>query len=839
MITKALNGKWRVTCFPYNSSVQGLLASDFVPEGWLEADVPEEIHATLRRQGLIKGHYYGKDLEEERWIEESDWVYYRTFYVDASFQQPVVTLCLDGLDTFCEIYLNGALIGAGKNMHLGLQLDVREHLRYGERNVLLVRFLSPVKSVQGKDTSGLFSTTTLDRILVRKAQMNYSWDFCGRCVTTGIWKGVYLRARDHAAIESYYIYTRDIVHQTAHLGLEVTLTEDLPTDQGYSLSLEISFDGQTVLAASGKPEEFKDYPLTISAARLWWSRPYGEQALYDLRLTLLKGDQIVDHREQKLGIRTVEIIQEEQADGRSFIFSINGRRIFARGANWVPLNVVYTDIRSEDYDILLAYAAEGHISMLRVWGGGIYEDEHFYDLCDRYGILVMQDFMFACGVYPQDEEFCANVRAEAVYQLKRIRNYTCLLLWSGDNENDLAYGWDARPYGFFEDNINRGVLYQAWQELDPHRYYLPSSPTSPFSNEKGGDNPNSPYQGDMHQYLLFVDPAARDYYKKINTYRPRFVSEFGFVSLPEKETYFRFNFFKKDLDTYERIYKIFPTEKSYLKGGLDPHESMIYFTQVYNSQALKYWIEHFRSLKWTCAGCLYWKFDDPLADNNTGNLFPTLMAVIDFYHMPKMSYYYTRRAYEDVILALGEVSNGFEIYGVSELLEDLSGELSLSLLDFEGTLRWNKDLPVIIRADASSLLYTLNLKELVVKDPLNEYIQFEFHGGERSVKNHTFLVDIGEYSQLKFKPAGLYLSDLHRKGEELVVELQTHNFARHVRLNILDQKAVYADNYFDMPAGTVKRVRIRLTDSAQVEDKLLYIECENQPRIVKSLALRF
>jgi len=834
MLKQSLNGTWKVSYVNYAEDIGYILDPAFVPEGWLNAGVPEEIHATLRKAGLIKGHYYGKDLKEEQWIEEVDWVYYKQFYVDETLRKKRVVIEFEGLDTFCDIYLNGMKIGFGENMHLGLTIDVTDRLLYGKRNTLVIRFYSPVNFVKDKDTTDLFSTTTLDRILARKAQMNYSWDFCGRCVTTGIWKNVTIKAYDHNLIDHYYIYTREIQEGKALLGLEVKVQCDLDDPADYALEFTVSKDGRDVYQKTGSLEEFARLEVPIDNPQLWWPRPYGAQELYDISLKLLKNGRAVDQRTQKFGIRTVELIQEDQGDGMSFIFSVNGKRLFVRGANWVPINVVYTEIKDEEYEKLIRYAVEGNLSMLRVWGGGIYENEKFFELCDQHGIMIFHDFMFACGVYPQDDEFLANVKKEAEYILKKYRNYTSLVLWGGDNENDEAYGWDGRPYEFLKDKINRVTLKEAWERLDPHRIYIPSSPFSPFEFYKGGDNPKSPHQGDMHIYLTSPDPKSRNYYKKIKTYRPRFMSEFGFICLPEKDSYYKFNFFKKELERFERFARSFPEMNNYIENGKQ-HDDIIYYTQVYNAHALKYWIEYFRSLKWTCAGSLYWKFNDPIADNREDMLFPTLMSTVDFYKMPKMTFYYTKRAYEDVILACIETKSGYDVISVSEVQEDLSGLLTVKLMDFDGRLLWQKTMEATVEKDSSKVLYSLEWTELPMQDKYNEYIKLEFRSGDLLIENRYFLVDIWEYYKLKFKNSGLRITGAQKEGHCLSISLRAEKYARSVRLNILDQEAFYEDNYFDMDANSERMIRISLCNEEDIKEKLLYIEGKNVDRIVLPL----
>ncbi|MGF7142257.1 beta-mannosidase [Anaerotaenia torta] len=874
----SLNGTWKVNHIPYNHPISDILEESFIPEGWLEAKIPEEIHSTLRKAGYIRGHVYSKDTEEERWIEEADWVYYKEFYMPDTMKAKEVMIDFQGLDTFCDIFLNGVKIGTGNNMHLPVQVDVTGTLQYGKRNVLAVRFYSPVKHVEHMDQKGIFSITTSDRILARKAQMNYSWDFCGRCVTTGIWKDVTICAQEDAVIGSYYLYTKSITEGEAVLGLtaeldglegcgaeytlmacltrssvadnagrentEYTVTACSIEGSGMSVQEEEAAGKKffhTVFSKEGRLEEFKSLDIRVADPVLWWPRPYGSPELYDFRLILKKNGTVIDEKHQRFGIRTIEIIQEDQGDGRSFLFAVNGRRLFIRGANWVPLNVVYTDITDEDYEDLIDYAVQGNLSMLRIWGGGIYESPRLFELCDEKGIMLWNDFMLSCGIYPQNEEFLGNVAREAEYVIQRYRNYTSLVIWAGDNENGQAYGWAGRPYEFQEDRISNVILKEACGRLDLHRPYLPTSPCSPDEFYKGGDNPESPYQGDMHLYIMSADPGVREYrdygknyYKRVRGFRPRFMSEFGFICFPEKDTYYKYNFLREPIRDRKELMEFLPFAGEYLEKA--EHDKAIYYSQVYNSMALKYWIEYFRSLKWTCGGSLYWKFNDPVADPPKGGIFPSHMSTVDMFRRTKMTYYYTRRAYEDLVVVCRESDRGYEVYSCSELTEDIDGWLVVTHRDFQGNIYFTKELRCKAGKDSSALLCKIASEELAVADARNEYLKIEFQTEDNLFENRYLFTDIYEINQLKLTPSGLRITGAWRKNTLITLRLRTEAYACNVRVNLLDKRADYSDNYFEMDAGSEKEITISLRDTLGIESMALYIEGENVDRIILSLA---
>lgn len=834
-----LNGKWKVTHVPYRSDLTEILQSSFVPEGWISANIPEDIHATLRKAGDIRGNTYHKRENEDNWIEERDWVYYKEFYMPICDISKTLELVFEGLDTYCEIYLNGYKIGEHNNMHLPLHLDVATKIKFGCRNVLIIRFYSPSLFVQKYDPCGIFSITTSDRIFARKAQMNYSWDFCARCVTIGVWKPVFLHSGKEAEIDSYYLYTNSAEEETAVLGLEVKTA--LSNTKDYSLTVILSREGNIAYSYTGTIEEFSDMKITVLKPELWWPRPYGSPNLYDFKLELRKHGVLLDQKAQKIGIRTLQVLQEEQEDGRSFQFVVNGRKLFIRGANWVPLNTIYTDITDKDYEELIHYAVKGNLSMLRIWGGGIYESHKLFQLCDETGILIWNDFMFACGIYPQDGGFLDNVAAEAEYVLKTYRNYTCLAIWAGDNENGQAYIWANRSYEFQNDKISNQVLKNACARLDPQRFYLTTSPGSPNSEIKGGDNPESPYQGDLHLYIMSADPGinayrdyGKDYYKRVLGYKPRFMSEFGFISLPEKDSYYRFNVRKEPLRAPEEIVKFLPFVRGYLER--DDIESVIYYSQLFNSLALKYWIEYFRSLKGTCSGTLYWKFNDPLANCPDAWMYPSHMCCVDMYHKTKMTYYYTRRAYEDTIVAFIETDHGLAIIGCTEELKEIKGQLKITRRTFDGKTLNCQKLRCCLSADSSSQLCLVDVAVARPLDRYKEYLKVEFQVGKKIYENRYFFADLCELNQLRFPSCKLEVLTVVKKGLHIFLAVHAASYARSVRINLLDIQADYSDNYFDLDAGETKEIQIDLRNSYGIEDTVLYLEGENFERVVLPIA---
>lgn len=527
-----LTGPYKLKYYEYGTfQIQEAASSDFYPNDWLETIVPEDVRTVLRRYGYIEGHYYGKDLNKERWIEEKDWIYYRSFSLPKNPVPKKTSLYFEGIDTISKIWINGIYLGMSNNMFLEYSFDVTQSLLWGEENHLVVQVLSPVKYTEAFDRTGIYPKTDTTRLLLRKSQMNWGWDFCGHCLTTGIWKPVTLKCEDHASLKTVLLATEKLHENKAmlHLQCEIQGKGKGSDWERFFITLEFMGDGP-ILCWKFSATQAACSSFFLEDPRPWWPRPYGEPFLYKVRVRLYDGANLLDEKNFRFGIRTIQLIQERDGLGRSFLFSINGKRIFIRGANWVPLNCIYGEIRDEDYEQPMKRVVDSHISMLRIWGGGIYEAPHFLDLCDENGIMVFQDMMLACGIYPQDDAFLQTIYEEAKYIVRQNYNRACIVLWSADNELDEAYRWEDLLEHFRENKVNRLAVKEGVTKQDPYRPFLVSSPASPFEEEKGGDDPNSDLQGDMHLYLTRFEKDQPFYYKKLLEYKPRFMSEFGFSS---------------------------------------------------------------------------------------------------------------------------------------------------------------------------------------------------------------------------------------------------------------------------------------------------------------------
>lgn len=818
MKTMDLNGTWRLQFFtPGAFSMEETEKDTFFPNTWMETNVPEDVRTVLRRNGYITGHFYGKNLDAERWIDEKDWVYYREFYVEKEREQEENVLCLEGVDTLASVWVNGRLVGNCRNMFLEHCFDVTAVLQYGGWNRLCIQIYSPLKATEGAEREGIYPENDTTRMLLRKSQMNWGWDFCGHCLSVGIWKKVFLRSRSHALLSLASLTTEELVlpdgegkaWERAERAV-LRLRCEIDGDRAAGIRLTLRLAGETVYERELPAEEAADVTFSLDGPALWWPRPYGTPVLYQAAVQLLDGEgAILDEKRFRFGIRTVRLLQEKEEGGRSFWFCVNGKRLFIRGANWVPVNCIYGEIRDEAYDRFFARVLDSNLSMLRVWGGGIYESDHFLDLCDENGILVFWDMMFACGIYPQDEAFLRETYEEVYRIVRKYQNRTCVAVWSADNELDEAYRWYDLLDHFQENKVNREAIRQAVEDVDQSRPFLVSSPCSPFAEEEGGDDPNSDRQGDMHLYLTRFQKGDEYYYKKILEQKPRFMSEYGFSSLPWESSFYRFNLWRGQLDLVKNpwLAQLPWLEEAGKRGDFS---EIIYDTQLTHAQGLKYWIEYLRSLKWHCGGSLYWKFNDPVAPNREDMLFPSLMSVVDFYHQPKLAYYYARRAYEDVILAFREDGEGsLYVVGCNETEQRLSGTLQVEAKQYDGRVLWREERPAVIEADAATVLSCISPDRRQCWRRENSYVRAFFTDGQTCWRNLFALTETGEWDRVEIPACSMEVKVLTWTEENLELWIRADSFAQDVTLELCETPAFYSDNSFCLEAGEEKRVTVR------------------------------
>ncbi|MEO5569729.1 MAG: glycoside hydrolase family 2 TIM barrel-domain containing protein [Bacteroidia bacterium] len=508
---------------------------------WYNTEVPNSIHTDLLNNKLIDDPFYRDNESKLQWIDSLDWEYKKEFEVDSSLlQRQVVELIFKGLDTYSVVYLNDSLILQADNMFREWNISCKPNLRFGKNYVKIIFHSASKKSKELYENYPYKKLPGEERVMVRKAQYHFGWDFAPRFVGCGLgWAE--LIGWDYFNIENVTFQTDSFNSNEAYLSGKININSLQESYLGIIVFnkadiFNFSKKNPDVVGNLIKGENEIPFQFTIKNPKLWWCNGSGDQNNYDLLVYTIDPNGHSDSIVTKVGIRTIELVQQPDSAGKSFYFKLNGRPIFIKGANYIPPDVFLNRVTDDKYESLLKDVKDANMNMLRVWGGGIYEKEKFYDLCDEYGILVWQDFMFACGMYPFDTTFLQNVKEEAEQQVKRLSNHPCIALWCGNNEN--SEGWHRWGWQDGFDSLQRKDIWNGYEKL--FNDLLPTA-VKKYSNtfywettpEFGRGDVRHSKEGDAHNWFVWHDGEPfENYEQKI----PRFMSEFGFQSYPDMET---------------------------------------------------------------------------------------------------------------------------------------------------------------------------------------------------------------------------------------------------------------------------------------------------------------
>ena len=770
---------------------------------WSPAHVPGGVHTDLLALGRIPDPFVGDHEKRVAWVAETDWVYRRTFEVSPGvLAEDHVLLVCDGLDTLATVSLNGHELGRAENMFRRYEWDVKAALTTGS-NELVIAFASPVNYAAGKQAVREMpgaAEAIPGGPYVRKAPCHFGWDWGPQLPPIGIWKDIRLEGRSTARLAEVHLRQH---HAGGQVTVEARVEAERWGDAPLTAQLHITAPNGAALEAQADLSAGGDATLTIPIPdpQLWWPNGYGAQPLYQVEVTLLSGGQAVDSQDYQLGLRTIELRQQADAWGKSFQFVVNGVPVFARGANWIPADSFPTRLTVEMLEGLIRSAAEAHHNMLRVWGGGFYEDERFYDLCDRYGILVWQEFIFACSIYPLDDPaFVENLRVESVENIRRLRHRASLALWCGNNEMEwgwVDWGWKNRPdladMKSAYDRFYHHTLPDWVSAEDPDHAYWPSSPSSdtPF------ENPNGQRQGDAHYWDVWHGrkpfTAYRDQY-------PRFMSEFGFQALPPLAT---IRSYAEPHDWNMTSYIMEQHQKNASGNSLmvgqmldtfrlpKDFESLVYLSMVLQAEGIRYGVEHWRRHPDRVAGILYWQLNDcwPVAS----------WSSLDYFGRWKALHYAARRFYAPVVLSIEDKPPRMGVYVTNEGLRPWSGEMKWSLETLDGDVLTAGDAPVEAGAQAAAEIEQLDLAEYVTQDNVHELVFVaELWQGDQLVARQT--AGFTPIKHMALADPAIH-AEVRAQGGQLAIDLTAESLALLVEVALDGVEPVFSDNYFNLPAG--------------------------------------
>lgn len=797
---------------------------------WYPATVPGVVHTDLMDNKIIEDPFFRLNERGMQWIDKEDWIYQTTFQLTPEMMgRENIDLIFKGLDTYADVYLNEKKILEANNMFREWKTSIKPDLKPGE-NVLKIYFHSPIKVdipkwdalpyqyEAGNDQSengGVFNKKV--SVFARKAGYHYGWDWGPRLVTSGIWRPVYVEAWDNARINDVFIRQPEVSKSRASLIGEVEILADKEIDQANVTITEAAsgrvLAGQTVSLQKGINKI--SLPFSIKSPKLWWSNGLGEPHLYSFRTDLTVNNQTSDAWTEEVGLRSLKIINRPDKDGKTFYVELNGIPVFAKGANYIPQDNFLPRVTPGQYEKTILDAANANMNMLRIWGGGTYESALFYQLCDRYGILVWQDFMFACSLYPAEGELLENIRQEAIDNVKRLRNHACIALWCGNNEcNDAWFNWgwqkrykaqnpeyEQKIWKQFNDQYNV-TLPQVVEEYAPESFYWPSSP---FARYDGGSDDRN---GDRHYWEVWHGKKPIEMYNKE---RSRFFSEYGFQSFPEFESVKRYAPRQEDWDIYSEVMM------SHQRGGMHANElietyllneyrkprnfeAFLYMNHVLQGDAIKTAIEAHRRDMPYCMGTLFWQHNDcwPVAS----------WASRDYYGRWKAQHYFARKAYRDILVSpIADEDGQLKVQIVSDRHKACNGRLEVKVMKLTGEVLNSYKRNVIVDANSSKALFSVPLDEAlkgVRKEDVFIHAVLLTDKGNSNYTNNYFLV---KQKEVNYPKAQLATSVQPIEGG-FEVTLSSDNFARAVFIATGDVNSSFSDNYFDILPGSSVKVEV-------------------------------
>jgi beta-mannosidase len=791
-------------------------------EEWLPAQVPGTVHTDLLRNGKIAEPFVGTNEHRLQWIDKAGWQYRNSFDLTQDMlTQSRVELVFDGLDTYAEVYVNGHHVLSADNMFRSWTADIKSYAK--ERgNEVLVQFRSPVEEDLPKlEQLGYGLPASNDQselgglgerrvsVFARKAPYHYGWDWGPRFVTSGIWREVRVRAWTGSRVADLYVEQKSVTAALANLRANVEVESDADWEGVLVISTGDKRWERNVSVKRGLSTVSLD--LEIANPELWWSRGLGEPHLYTFEAELLREGALACKSSVRTGLRSVRLVTDKDERGSAFYIELNGVPVFAKGANHIPNDSFLPEVSYERYRHEVASAAEANMNMLRVWGGGIYEEAAFYELCDEYGIMVWQDFMFACSMYPGDEAFLASVRKEAEENVRRLRNYPSVVLWCGNNEIDTAWSHynETGGWGWKQDysNEQREQIWADYEQvfhrilpevIEKHAGFIPYWPSSPMTALTGDETQHAfstSTSGDIHYWGVWhsVEP-----FEAYNSNIGRFMSEYGFQSFPELKTVLTYaeesdlridsevmlahqkngrgnQLIKEYMDMYLQQPKDFP--------------SFLYLSQVLQAEAMKTAIEAHRRQKPFCMGSLYWQMNDcwPVAS----------WAGIDYYGRWKALHYYAKRSFADVMLSVdGTQPDRVDCYAVNDTQAEINAELMVELMSFDGELKYSAVQEVAIEAGGGGIVWSALHADLIGADADRSELVLVLRlrqGTKELYRTEHYFV---EWKQLKLGTPTISVREVPGSGGTQF-ELSTDKLALKVRLTT-ETEGIFSDNYFDL-----------------------------------------
>ena len=804
MQTYTLNGTWQLSAG--HRSLESV-----------DMQIPGTVLSGLLAAGKIKDPFYRTNEDATRALFWKDYVFTRTFDVDEELlaQQHIVLVC-EGLDTLAEISINGTFLAKTDNMHRTWKFQAKKLLHPGKNEIQIVfrsvlRFIEDYPYEAHKKINYIPCGSMKGNQLLRKAHSMFGWDWGPQTIDAGIFRDIYLQGYSHARIEDIRIHQQHA--KNVSVQTSITLSESVP---GQKLCVELSEDGadkplQTKLCKTNA-DGVAAVDFVIENPKLWWPNDYGDQPLYIVRTTLLDEDGTsLESITRRIGLRTLTISQEKDEWGNEFAFCVNGVKIFTRGGNYIPDDCLYTRITEKKLDYILESCRRAHFNCVRVWGGGYYPSDAFYDLCDEKGLIVWQDLMYACNVYDVTDAFAENCRQETYDNVRRLRHHASLGLWCGNNEIESA--WDH--WGDFQKEtpylradyirLFEEVLPKAVQEADGETFYWHSSPSS------GGcfDNPDDANRGDTHYWDVWHGQKPFTDYRK---YFFRFCSEFGFQSFPCAKTVNSFtleddrNIFSRVMESHQKNDAANGKMLYYLSENLRYPKDLthlLYASQVLQGMAIKYGVDHCRRNRGRCMGTLYWQINDDWPAPSWSS--------IDYFGRWKALHYMAQKFYAPHAVSMTLEDHRCHVYFSNESFETTEYSLTLSIRDLSGNVLETYETKG--NSPAFSAIETAVVDICSWEDQKDDvFLEAVIHTKDQKVLKDVETLVPYKYLNLK-NP--VISTEAEETNDAFILHISSDCFAPFVALDFDDADVIFSDNFFHLTDKTVQDIIVKKEDILQ------------------------
>ena len=816
MIT--LNGQWKM--------------KQVKEKEWHQGTVPGTVYTDLLTQGLIVDPYVGENEDEVRDLSYNDYLYEREFLISKEvLNNERNFLICKGIDTIADLFVNGKQIGSCENMHREYEFDLSGFLKEGV-NRIRVYFHSPMKYMQKlyekKPLWGVTSTVPGYQY-IRKAHCMFGWDWGPKLPDMGIWRDIYIEEINGARIQNVQIRQQN-EEEVSHLSV-IVKNEVMPNDAAGIIAECRVYDPERKELAmqTADAKETQTFQIEIENPERWWPNGYGEQKLYRVCVCLKRENQMIQEKSIRFGIRDFTVVRRPDEWGAGFTFCINGMEIFAKGANYIPEDSIFGKRSTERTERLLKDCRKANFNCIRVWGGGCYPDDYFYDLCDELGLLVWQDFMFACAVYDLTDSFYENIKLEARDNIIRLRNHPSLGMWCGNNEMEGAWvGWGIpQNQKLKQDYLTmfERLIPQMVEEYDPDRFYWPASPSS----EGGFEDPFDEGRGDAHYWDVW---HGKKPFEDIESKFFRFSSEYGFEAIPSMKTLRtviheeQFNIVSPEMEKHQKCIDNGPGNVTLMYYLLQYYqlpttfERTVYTTQSLQSDFLEMAIRHFRSHRERCSGSTYWQINDT---------YPTISwATLDYYGRWKGAHYVVKRSYGKVIsyVEIG-ADRAARLYVSSDETKPLKLTCKLELIEQGKGELHTECREITAEPLTSSCVVSFKIPEMEELRSREGYLHYEIECDGEVIDSGNRLLERPKKFHFLDPHLIFYVEEWEEEKRKLTekqfkITVNAQQFARRVGIEFTDTDVILSDNYFDLLPGESKTVWVEeIRSEKEVNQKTL------------------